>query len=233
MDIEWNHPHRVIMRVNGKTLLVGGEGLFDRNPDFLIYPSSITHWEDGSAITEDERRRLLEDLVAEAARRGWKFEIGVLWARSPVIYIEAPAKVTADADALFLAGGISGCPDWQSEAASMLRHTPYTVLNPRRKAFPTEDRAAIAEQIAWEYAGLRMAAVIVFWFHHSEVQPIALYELGSAVASGKLISVGAHPAYSRRIDLELQLEVAQVRGMIHDSLEHTILNAIRLLEETN
>jgi hypothetical protein len=108
------------------------------------------------------------------------------------------------------------------------------VLNPRRKAFPSaEDRAAIAEQIAWEYAGLRMAAVIAFWFPHSEVQPIALYELGSAVASGKLISVGAHPAYCRRIDLELQLEVAQVRGVIHNSLEHTILNAVRLLEGTN
>jgi hypothetical protein len=80
VEIEWNHPHRVIVRVDGKALLVGGEGLFDRNPDFLIYPSSITHWEDGSAITADERKRLLQDVVAEAARRGWKFEIGPLCA---------------------------------------------------------------------------------------------------------------------------------------------------------
>lgn len=78
MEIEWNHPHRVIAHVDGKTLRVGGEGLFDRNPDFLIYPSSITHWEDGSAITAGEKRKVLEDLVAEAARRGWKFEIGAL-----------------------------------------------------------------------------------------------------------------------------------------------------------
>ena len=231
MEIEWNHPHRVIVRVDGKILLVGGEGLFDRNPDFLIYPSSITHWEDGSAITEDERRGLLEDLVAEAARRGWEFKVGALCAVICVIYIEAPARVTADSAALFLAGGISGCPDWQSEAVSMLRHTPYTVLNPRRKKFPAGDRATVAEQIAWEYAGLKMATVIAFWFPHSEVQPIALFELGSAVASGKLISVGAHPSYSRRIDLELQLEAAQVRGLIHDSLEQTILEAIRLLGE--
>ena len=83
MEIEWNHPHRVIVRIDGKALQVGGEGLFDRNPDFLIYPSSVTHWEDGSAITPDERGRLLEDLVAEAARRGWKFEIGELSPREP------------------------------------------------------------------------------------------------------------------------------------------------------
>jgi Immunity protein 74 len=83
VEIEWNHPHRVIVRVDGKALQVGGEGLFDRNPDFLIYPSSVTHWEDGSAITAGERGRLLEDLVAEAARRGWKFEIGELSPREP------------------------------------------------------------------------------------------------------------------------------------------------------
>jgi Immunity protein 74 len=77
VEIEWNHPQRVIVRVDGKALLLGGEGLFDRNPDFLIYPSSITHWEDGSTITADERGRLLQDVVAEAARRGWKFEIAV------------------------------------------------------------------------------------------------------------------------------------------------------------
>lgn len=148
-----------------------------------------------------------------------------------MIYVEAPAKVTADSNALFLAGGISGCPDWQSEAVSMLRHTPYTVLNPRRKTFPAGDRAAVAEQIAWEYAGLKMAAVIAFWFPHNEVQPIALFELGSAVASGKLISVGAHPTYSRRIDLELQLAAAKVRGTIYDSLRQIILKAIRLLED--
>ena len=81
---------------------------------------------------------LLEDLIAEAARRGWKFEMGTLCALISCDYIEAPAKVTANVDALFLAGGISGCPDSQSKAVSMLRHTPYTVLNPRRKAFPAE-----------------------------------------------------------------------------------------------
>lgn len=148
-----------------------------------------------------------------------------------MIYVEAPEKVDSAIVSLFLAGGISGCPDWQGEAIRMLKGISCAVLNPRRRVFPIGDRVAMAEQVAWEYAGLRMASVILFWFPCGEVQPIALFELGAAVASGKLISVGAHPEYSRHVDLELQLEAAQVRGRIYDSLEDTVLNAIGLIEE--
>jgi hypothetical protein len=148
-----------------------------------------------------------------------------------MIYFEAPEKVDVAVDSLFLAGGISGCPDWQGEAVRMLKGTSCAVLNPRRSVFPIGDRAAMAEQVAWEYVGLRMASVILFWFPRGEVQPIALYELGTAVASCKLISVGADPEYSRRVDLELQLEVAQVGGRIYDSLEDTVRNAIGLIGE--
>lgn len=147
-----------------------------------------------------------------------------------MLYIEAPAEISIEGDMLFLAGGISGCPDWQHEAVSMLYHTPYIVLNPRRKVFPAEDRITKAEQVTWEHRGLRMANVIAFWFPPCGVQPIALFELGAVIAMGKSISVGAHPAYRRRIDLELQLEVAQVTDGICDSLEQTIWRAVHLLQ---
>ncbi|MBV9446851.1 MAG: hypothetical protein JO345_13295 [Streptosporangiaceae bacterium] len=75
VEIEWEKPGLVIVRVDGRILRVGGEGLFDRNPDFMIYPSFITHWEDGAPITDEEKAAVLRDLVDEAARRGWKFEI--------------------------------------------------------------------------------------------------------------------------------------------------------------
>lgn len=246
MELEWSSPHRVIVHTNGKILRLGGEGLFDGDPDFVIYPSFVTHWEDGVAIGEDERARLLTAVVAEAAERGWKFEIQWLEGSNTAFcgkqflcesirgylmnYLEAPAKLIVDSDAIFLAGGISGCPDWQSEAISVLRDTPYTVLNPRRRKFPAGDHATMAEQVAWEYKGLRMATVIAFWFHECEVQPIALYELGAAIALRKMISVGAHSAYIRRIDLKLQMEVAQVQGRVHNSLQSTISGALRLLE---
>jgi Nucleoside 2-deoxyribosyltransferase like len=146
-----------------------------------------------------------------------------------MIYVEAPAEMEIRGEALFLAGGISECPDWQSEAVRMLRYTPYTVLNPRRKAFLEESRVAKAEQVAWEYCGLRMANVIAFWFPPTGVQPVALYELGAAVAAGKPISVGAHPRYCRRLDIELQLEVAHVTDGVYDTLEDTVGSACRLL----
>ncbi|MBV9446852.1 MAG: nucleoside 2-deoxyribosyltransferase domain-containing protein [Streptosporangiaceae bacterium] len=148
-----------------------------------------------------------------------------------MIYVEAPSRIDTKGDTLFLAGGISGCPDWQHEAVSMLRHTPYIVLNPRRTAFPSGDRVAMSEQVAWEYSGLRAANVVVFWFPPSGLQPIALYELGAVTAMGKPVSVGAHPQYCRRIDLELQLEAAQVSAKVCDTLDDTISRALQLLQE--
>jgi hypothetical protein len=75
MEIEWEEPGLVIVRVRGRVLRVGGESLFDRDPDFAIYPSFIGYWEDGSAISDEEKAAVLDDLVDEAAKRGWKFEI--------------------------------------------------------------------------------------------------------------------------------------------------------------
>jgi hypothetical protein len=34
--------------------------------------------------------------------------------------------------AVFLAGGITGCPDWQAELVRMLADVPVALLNPRR-----------------------------------------------------------------------------------------------------
>jgi hypothetical protein len=75
VEIGWKTPGLVIVRIDGRALQVGGEGLFDRDPDFVIYPSFITHWEDGSPIIEEEKTEVLDKLLDEAARRGWKFEI--------------------------------------------------------------------------------------------------------------------------------------------------------------
>jgi len=147
-----------------------------------------------------------------------------------MIYIEAPAEINAKGAMIYLAGGISGCPNWQREAVRMLSHTPYIILNPRRNMFPAGDRTAKAEQVAWEYRGLRMANVIAFWFPPSGAQPIALYELGAVIAMGKSISVGADPGYCRRIDLELQLEVAQAGDGIYDTLDQTLWRALQLLQ---
>lgn len=61
--------------VGGRTLRVTGEALLDRNPDFMIYSRYIGHGEDGTPLTGREKDHVLGEVVAEAARRGWIFEI--------------------------------------------------------------------------------------------------------------------------------------------------------------
>lgn len=58
-----------------KTLRVPGEALLAHDPDYLIYAQYITHWEDGTPISDEEIAEVLDRLVDEAAKRGWKFEI--------------------------------------------------------------------------------------------------------------------------------------------------------------
>jgi hypothetical protein len=146
-------------------------------------------------------------------------------------YVEAPDTIHADASGvLFLAGGITGCPDWQARALKMLKNTRYTILNPRRHFFPTDDHTARLEQVVWEYHGLRRADVILFWFPSETVQPVALYELGAALEAEKPVVVGADAKYVRRLDLELQLRVARPTAGVHDTLEKTVECALELLK---
>jgi SAM-dependent methyltransferase len=122
--------------------------------------------------------------------------------------------------AVFLAGGISGCPDWQAEACALLAHLPITVLNPRRANFPIDDPSAAASQIRWEYEHLRAADVVVFWFPDSGpvTQPIALFELGAHATAGKPLVVGCDPSYVRRDDVVYQLGLARPELTVHSDL---------------
>ncbi|MCJ1675849.1 nucleoside 2-deoxyribosyltransferase domain-containing protein [Streptomyces sp. APSN-46.1] len=149
-------------------------------------------------------------------------------------YIEAPADYERDGTpSLFLAGGITGCPDWQSEAVRQLEALgcPVTVVSPRRARFPVGDAALAPSQIAWEFTMLHRAEVILFWFPDSttSVQPIVLYELGAHAARGAAIAVGADPAYVRRLDVVEQLRHARPDVHVHDDLHETVRAATDLL----
>jgi hypothetical protein len=120
---------------------------------------------------------------------------------------------------LFLAGGITGCPDWQSQLIDLLADAPFDLFNPRRKNFPIQDPSAAAEQIAWEHRHLRQATAIAFWFAAEQLQPIVLYELGAWSMTRKQLFVGVHPAYQRRIDVEIQTRLARPEIRIVGSLE--------------
>lgn len=119
---------------------------------------------------------------------------------------------------LFLAGGISNCPDWQQEMVSLLSKTSLTILNPRRANFPIHDPSAAQEQIKWEYHALRSADVILFWFPKETICPIVLYELGAWSMTSKRLFIGVHPDYSRLQDVLIQTELARPEVEIIHSL---------------
>ena len=129
----------------------------------------------------------------------------------------SPRTIT-DSTAVFLAGGITGCPDWQSELAYMLQKTNLTLLNPRRKNFPIEDPDASYDQIVWEFQHLRKADVISFWFPKEQIQPIALFELGAWLPSSKRLFVGVEHGYPREQDIIIQSSLIRPEMEIYDEL---------------
>ncbi len=150
-------------------------------------------------------------------------------------YFEAPIEVQnlkpQFKKRIFLAGGITGCPNWQQQAVTQLRDLPVCIYNPRRKDFPEDlnDSADTRAQIEWEFATLTMSDIILFWFPKESICPIALYELGrwNAASMGKTILIGAHPEYVRRRDVCIQIELA-TGATIFDDLNQ-LLKHVRTL----
>ena len=80
---------------------------------------------------------------------------------------------------LFLAGGITNCPDWQAEAIRLLGNQDIVVANLRRNRLLASEGAEAACQIRWEYGFLKRARVVLFWFPKESLCPIALFEVYS------------------------------------------------------
>jgi len=121
-------------------------------------------------------------------------------------YVEALSEEKAKYVSVFLAGGITNCPDWQAYIVDKLKNEKITIFNPRRKNFSTDDPSAVEGQIAWEYSHLHISNINSFWFPKESICPITLLELGSALERDKPLAIGTHPGYGRRIDVEIQTE---------------------------
>jgi len=129
-------------------------------------------------------------------------------------YVEALHEFDGKGLSLYLCGGISKCPDWQSEMKSHLskRCPNLVLLNPRRVSSDLKDSSQTENQIVWEYEHLRKADAIMFWFCAESVCPITLYQLGAwsqiSKETGTKIFVGCHPEYTRLGDVTIQTELA-------------------------
>jgi hypothetical protein len=140
-----------------------------------------------------------------------------------IYHVKSPNEYTGDEKTLFLAGGITGCPDWQSELFELLQmanlSTNLVPLNPRRKAWDmAKDKAE--DQIAWEFKYLSSANLILFWFPKETLCPIVLFELGKyAAATNREVFVGVEPGYKREFDVRFQMHLARPEVLIVDSLD--------------
>lgn len=157
--------------------------------------------------------------------------------------IEAPKRWSRTGRSIFLAGGITDCPDWQADAINLLEEgiSPYfrlDVLNPRRANFPIHDPDAAEEQIAWEFDKLTKVSHILFWFPKDTLCPIVLYELGFLMGrkwteddqSTPSVSIGCDPKYERRQDVEIQVKLATGTSKIFDTVEETVQDTIQIVK---
>lgn len=116
---------------------------------------------------------------------------------------------------IFMAGGITGCPDWQSEVIAAapnsrlnslagLMGCELVLINPRRPDFDTSKSESSVAQIRWEHKHLKMANAIYFWFPKEGMCAITLFELGAALGEDRPVTVGVEPGYLRELDVREQ-----------------------------
>eukprot|EP00735_Rhodelphis_limneticus_P014959 TRINITY_DN9079_c0_g1::TRINITY_DN9079_c0_g1_i1::g.18282::m.18282 TRINITY_DN9079_c0_g1::TRINITY_DN9079_c0_g1_i1::g.18282 ORF type:complete len:223 (+),score=13.90,Nuc_deoxyrib_tr/PF05014.10/4.6e+03,Nuc_deoxyrib_tr/PF05014.10/0.017 TRINITY_DN9079_c0_g1_i1:52-669(+) len=153
---------------------------------------------------------------------------------SVIIHVQAPDRYDFSQHldssvkplTIFLAGGISGCPDWQEKLVGLIRKDEDTLangqriilINPRRENF--QDRPDVAkQQITWEYEYLQQADAVSFWFPCETLCPITLFELGCCATAGKPIFVGTHADYSRKLDVDVQMSLRRPDVSVVHTLE--------------
>lgn len=136
--------------------------------------------------------------------------------------VRAPESIPDTAD-LFLAGGISGCPDWQEYAERRLAAVSGLLINPRRYGHLAPEFEA--EQVAWEHKALRVSRAILFWFPRETLCPITLFELGAWSMTDKPLFVAVHPEYQRRENVLSQLRLARPDVGVVDSLDEVLVLA--------
>lgn len=137
---------------------------------------------------------------------------------------------------IFLAGGISNCPDWQTFASEIFKEElsgiPHILYNPRRDDFDITKKEMSYNQIVWEHERLSQSHIVFFWFPKDALCPITLFELGKVGMSKTKIIVGCDPDYQRRFDVETQLELLRPTTKVYTSLRDTVIVASNYVKDS-
>ena len=142
---------------------------------------------------------------------------------------------------IFLAGGITGAPDWQKEVIERFDTQKFFInhphlaqlyrrvalINPRRSDFDCSKASSSIEQIEWEKRALDMVDMTFFWFPKEAMCHITMFELGVAIGQMRTIRVGVEPGYCRELDIKEQA------GRHHSKKIYTTLDALYSLRSNN
>ena len=130
---------------------------------------------------------------------------------------------------VFLAGGISGCRDWQREVIEELKYADLSVFNPRREYFDITNKKASHEQIKWEFERLEQMDIFSMYFCNSySDQPICMYELGRNILRMQnrfprdwqmRIAVGIEEGYMREDDVIIQLSLCAPGAFVYSNAD--------------
>lgn len=149
--------------------------------------------------------------------------------------VTAPALIAPNAPHpwVFLAGGITGCPDWQEDLLDLFREgfKPVfngTFINPRRPDFDVTEKGISEQQVIWEFNYLKECDLVSFWFPKDTLCPITLYELGRVAESKKSMVVGVQPGYARDFDVRFQLALA--KATTHPNFSQYIASDLNALK---
>lgn len=139
-------------------------------------------------------------------------------------------------NSVFLAGGITNCPDWQAEIVQILcdadSELDLFLYNPRRENY-ADDPGVEQEQIEWEYIRLNSSTAVLFWFPCETICPIALYELGKFSVKDVPIFIGTHPDYERASDVAIQTKLIRPEVEIVHSIKKLASQVIDYFSETS
>ncbi len=149
--------------------------------------------------------------------------------REKLFFTKAPEEtVIKSAFKVFLAGGISGCFDWQTILTEKLMNyysqkdfkKNLQFFNPRRENFDINNPHDSEIQINWEFNRLKISNFIPFWFTSGSLNPITLYELGMwSNSRRKKTIIGIDEEYLRKFDVILQTKLARDDVKICENFE--------------
>jgi len=130
---------------------------------------------------------------------------------------------------IFMAGGITGVGDWQSEVIGKIFSPRYVYkdlvfINPRRADFDIDDPGSAEKQIEWEHRYLNQVDEIYFWFPKEAKCMITLFELGWALGANKKVKIACHPEYMRAFDVQEQVKLRAPWIKIYESLDELYEN---------